>query len=81
MMHKGRKPSPQWGVAQTAVVGEPVKVGADDHVKDATERIAVALGECVARAREIYPVQPVGDEREWWWRDPETALHVPKAGP
>jgi 1-acyl-sn-glycerol-3-phosphate acyltransferase len=73
MLFKGRKPHWQWGIAQTAVVGEPVVVGPDDHVKEATDRIMRAICACVARARTIYPQRPdPGDE--WWWREPNTAV-------
>jgi 1-acyl-sn-glycerol-3-phosphate acyltransferase len=73
ILFKGRKPHWRWGIAQTAVIGEPVSVGPDDNVKDATDRIMSAIAECVARAREIYPQRPApGDE--WWWRDPQTAV-------
>jgi 1-acyl-sn-glycerol-3-phosphate acyltransferase len=73
ILFKGRKPHWKWGVAQTAVVGEPVEVGPDEHVKVATDRIMTAISECVARARAIYPQRPEpGDD--WWWRDPETAV-------
>jgi 1-acyl-sn-glycerol-3-phosphate acyltransferase len=73
IMFKGRKPHWRTGIAQTAVIGEPVSVGPDDDVKDATDRIMAAICACVARARAIYPQRPApGDE--WWWRDPETAV-------
>jgi 1-acyl-sn-glycerol-3-phosphate acyltransferase len=73
LLFKGRKPHWRWGIAQTAVIGEPVSVGADDNVKDATDRIMSAICSCVRRAREIYPQHPApGDE--WWWRDPQTAV-------
>jgi 1-acyl-sn-glycerol-3-phosphate acyltransferase len=70
ILYKGRKPHWKWGVAQTAVVGEAVKVGPDDHVKDATVRIMDAIRGCVSRAREIYPQRPAPGEDAWWWRDP-----------
>jgi hypothetical protein len=42
-------------------------------VKQVTDRMMVAIIECVARAREIYP-SPSGADRDlWWWRDPGTA--------
>jgi 1-acyl-sn-glycerol-3-phosphate acyltransferase len=73
ILFKGRKPHWRWGIAQTAVIGEPVIVGADDNVKEATDRIMSAICACVQRAREIYPQRPApGDE--WWWRDPQTAV-------
>jgi 1-acyl-sn-glycerol-3-phosphate acyltransferase len=73
IMFKGRKPSWQWGVAQTAVVGKPVTVAPDEHVKDGTHRIMAAIVECVARAREVYPQRPDPGDDAWWWRDPQTA--------
>jgi 1-acyl-sn-glycerol-3-phosphate acyltransferase len=73
ILFKGRKPRWRWGVAQTAVIGEPVAVGPDDDVKDATDRIMEAISACVRRAREIYPQRPApGDD--WWWRNPDTAV-------
>ena len=73
MMMKGRKPHWAWGVAQVAVVGEPVVVTDGEHVKDATLRIMDAVTECVARARAIYPQRPAPGDDAWWWRDPDTA--------
>jgi 1-acyl-sn-glycerol-3-phosphate acyltransferase len=73
ILFKGRKPRWRWGIAQTAVVGEPVNVGPDEDIRDATNRIMAAICACVARAREIYPQRPVpGDE--WWWREPDSAV-------
>lgn len=72
ILFKGRKPRWRWGVAQTAVVGPPVPVAVDDHVKEATDRVMEAICACVARAREIYPDRPEGDA--WWWREPSTAV-------
>jgi 1-acyl-sn-glycerol-3-phosphate acyltransferase len=73
MMMKGRKPHWAWGVAQVAVVGAPVHIAEDEHVKDATRRVMDAITECVARARAIYPQRPGPGDDAWWWRDPETA--------
>jgi 1-acyl-sn-glycerol-3-phosphate acyltransferase len=73
ILFKGRKPNWRWGIAQTAVLGEPLMVGPDDDVKEATDRIMDAICTCVGRARAIYPQRPApGDE--WWWRDPNTAV-------
>ena len=58
ILTKGRKPHWRWGVAQTAVIGEPVKIPEGEHVKAATDRFMDAISTCVARAREIYPQQP-----------------------
>jgi 1-acyl-sn-glycerol-3-phosphate acyltransferase len=73
MMMKGRKPHWAWGVAQVAVVGEPVRIAEGEHVKDATVRIMDAITDCVARARAIYPQRPGPGDDAWWWRDPDTA--------
>jgi 1-acyl-sn-glycerol-3-phosphate acyltransferase len=72
ILTKGRRPHWQWGVAQTAVVGEPIVPAPDEHVKETTDRMMAAIVECVARAREIYPTTSEG-ANEWWWRDPGTA--------
>jgi 1-acyl-sn-glycerol-3-phosphate acyltransferase len=74
LLFKGRKPHWQWGVAQTAVVGEPVVVGEGDVVKDGTRRVMEAICACVARARQIYPQRPSPGEDPWWWREPHTAV-------
>ncbi len=58
ILTKGRKPHWQWRIPQTAVVGEPIVIGPDEHVKQTTERMMTGIIECVARAREIYPVAP-----------------------
>lgn len=73
ILTKGRKPELKWGVAEVAVVGEPVVIGKDDRAGDGTRRIMDAITECVARAREIYPQRPAAGADAWWWRDPETA--------
>lgn len=72
-MTKGRKPHVQWGIAQVAVVGAPVIVGADDKVRDATDHIMGAIADCVARARACYPQRPAPGADAWWWREPESA--------
>jgi 1-acyl-sn-glycerol-3-phosphate acyltransferase len=72
ILTKGRRPHWQWGVAQTAVVGEPIVAGPDEHVKETTDRLMAAIVDCVARAREIYPAAS-GTADDWWWRDPGTA--------
>ncbi|HEX5616326.1 MAG TPA: lysophospholipid acyltransferase family protein [Acidimicrobiia bacterium] len=72
ILTKGRRPHWQWAVPQVAVIGEPVSVALEDHAKDATRRIMAAIGECVARARTLYPDPATADD--WWWRDPATAL-------
>jgi 1-acyl-sn-glycerol-3-phosphate acyltransferase len=72
ILTKGRRPHWQWGVAQTAVIGEPIVPSPDEHVKETTDRMMAAIVECVARAREIYPA-PGASEDQWWWRGPDTA--------
>ncbi len=72
IMFKGRRPNPEPLVAQVAVIGQPLRISADESVKDATDRIMEAICACVRRARTIYPQRPRrGDE--WWWREPSTA--------
>jgi len=73
ILMKGRKPHWQWGVAEVAVVGEPVAIGNDEHIRDATDRIMHEIARCVARARELYPQRPAAGEDAWWDRGPETA--------
>ncbi len=73
LLMKGRRPHLSWGVAQVAVVGSPVRIARDEHVRDATLRIMDAVTECVARARAIYPQRPAPGDDAWWWRGPETA--------
>jgi 1-acyl-sn-glycerol-3-phosphate acyltransferase len=55
ILTKGQKPHWQWGVAQSAVVGEPIKIEEGEHVKAATDRIMDAIRDCVGRARDGYP--------------------------
>jgi 1-acyl-sn-glycerol-3-phosphate acyltransferase len=73
ILMKGRKPQWRWGVAESAVVGEPISVAADEHIRDATDRIMEAIAMCVARAREMYPQSPKDGEDAWWARTPESA--------
>jgi 1-acyl-sn-glycerol-3-phosphate acyltransferase len=73
ILFKGRKPSWRWGVAETVVVGDPVRVEPDEAVHEATDRVMAAIVACVRRAREIYPQRPVPGEDAWWVRGPETA--------
>jgi 1-acyl-sn-glycerol-3-phosphate acyltransferase len=72
ILTKGRKPHPAYGVAEVAVVGEPIVI--DEHARavEGTHRIMDAITACVARAREIYPQRPAADD-DWWWRAPESA--------
>jgi 1-acyl-sn-glycerol-3-phosphate acyltransferase len=73
ILFKGRKPNWQTGVAETAVVGPPVRVAPDADIVSATTRIMAAIASCVARAREIYPQHARPGEDTWWERPPDTA--------
>jgi 1-acyl-sn-glycerol-3-phosphate acyltransferase len=73
ILFKGRKPNWRTGVAETAVVGTPVRVTPDESPSNATLRIMTAIAACVARAREIYPQHAQPGEDDWWERSPETA--------
>ena len=77
VLFKGRKPDWQWGVAETIVVGTPVRVARDENVHDATDRVMTAIAACVARARAIYPQRPAPGEDDWWFRSPDTARMRP----
>jgi len=81
ILSKGRKPRWRSGIAETVVVGPPVRVAKDDDVHDATDRIMDAIAACVRRAREIYPQQPQPGEDDWWVRPPETAVLQPARRP
>jgi 1-acyl-sn-glycerol-3-phosphate acyltransferase len=85
LLFKGRKPRWRWGIAETVVVGDPVRVAADEDMSLATDRIMAAIAACVARARELYPQRPRPGEDTWWVRKPETAVARirtrPGAGP
>ncbi|MCU1459670.1 MAG: 1-acyl-sn-glycerol-3-phosphate acyltransferase [Actinomycetia bacterium] len=70
IMAKGRRPDWRWGVAQSAVVGPPLRFGPDANVRETTDEIMSAVAAAVARAREIYPQSDPGS---WWDRAPETA--------
>jgi 1-acyl-sn-glycerol-3-phosphate acyltransferase len=77
ILFKGRRPQWRWGVAESVVVGDPIRVGTDDDVYEATDRIMAAIATCVARAREIYPQRPAEGEDTWWVRAPATAKMRP----
>ncbi len=74
ILFKGRLPNWRCGIAEVAAVGTPVRVGPEDDVHEATDRIMAAICTQVARARELYPQRPAPDEDGWWVRDPGTAL-------
>ncbi len=73
ILFKGRKPKWRWGIAETVVVGDPVRIGSDENVYVATDRIMGAICACVARARELYPQRPRAGDDGWWVRPPGTA--------
>jgi 1-acyl-sn-glycerol-3-phosphate acyltransferase len=73
ILFKGRRPRWRTGIPETAVVGDPIRIAADEDVLDATDRIMAAIAACVRRAREIYPQRPEAGEDAWWVRAPETA--------
>jgi 1-acyl-sn-glycerol-3-phosphate acyltransferase len=80
ILTKHRKPAWRWGIPEVAVVGRPLRVEAGEHVRATTARVTEAIGECVARAREIYPDHPKGDADAWWWREPKSALRPVRPG-
>lgn len=73
VLFKGRKPNWKTGVAETAVVGAPIRIDPDEKSAVATDRIMTAVAACVARAREIYPQRPRPGDDDWWVRAPDTA--------
>jgi 1-acyl-sn-glycerol-3-phosphate acyltransferase len=73
ILMKHRKPNWEWGVAEVAVVGAPLTIEPDEHVRTATDRVMDAITTLVAKAREIYPQRPAAHDDDWWWRDPESA--------
>ena len=73
VLFKGRPPRWRWGVAESVVVGTPLRVSPDEDVHAATDRIMAAVAEAVARAREIYPQRPAPGEDPWWVRPPGSA--------
>jgi 1-acyl-sn-glycerol-3-phosphate acyltransferase len=77
IMFKGRKPRWRRGIAESVVVGPPVRVSPEEDVYDATDRIMQAIADCVARARELYPQRPRSGEGDWWVREPPTAVLRP----
>ncbi|HLF98917.1 MAG TPA: lysophospholipid acyltransferase family protein [Acidimicrobiia bacterium] len=82
VLFKHRKPNWTWGVPQVACVGPPVRIGPDDDIYEATDRIMEAVAAQVRRARELYPEGPSsrrGKEKkqadgDWWHRPPESAV-------
>jgi 1-acyl-sn-glycerol-3-phosphate acyltransferase len=77
LLFKGRKPAWRSGVAETVVVGDPVRVSRDDDPYTATDRIMAGIVGCVARARALYPQRADADDDGWWVRTPESAVVRP----
>ena len=62
---KGRSRDMTSGVLLTVDFGEPMRVGPDDDVGEATEELMRRISELVDSAQRRYPVEPEpGDE--WW---------------
>lgn len=76
-MTKGRPPRWRFGVATSVVLGEPIRVGAQEDLHEATDRVMEAVCRCVQRARTIYPQRPAAGEDPWWVREPGTAVLRP----
>jgi 1-acyl-sn-glycerol-3-phosphate acyltransferase len=82
ILFKGRRPRWRWGVAETVVVGDPLRVERGEDVREATDRVMAAIATCVARAHEIYPQVPGPRDDGWWARPPQTAplRHTQESG-
>ena len=74
ILFKGRKPRWRWGIAETVVVGDPLRIDPAEDVHAATDRIMDAIAHCVGRARLLYPQVPQPGEGSWWVRGPKTAV-------
>jgi 1-acyl-sn-glycerol-3-phosphate acyltransferase len=74
---KGRKRRFRLRTGISIIAGEPLHVGSDDDVCDATDRIMSAVAATVRRAREVYPGRPRRRDDGWWVRAPETAVMRP----
>lgn len=62
---KGRSRDMTPGVLLTVDFGEPMEVGPDDDVEEATTELMERIGTLVDRAQRRYPVQPAPGN-EWW---------------
>jgi 1-acyl-sn-glycerol-3-phosphate acyltransferase len=77
VLFKGRKPSWTRGVAETVVVGRPMRITPHEDIAGATDRVMHAIAGAVARARELYPQRPSPGDDDWWMRTPQSAFrHV-----
>lgn len=67
------------GVAQVASVGPPLRIGAEEEVGSAIDRVMGEVCAQVARARARYPrpATPGQGADPWWWRAPEAAVLRP----
>jgi len=74
---KPRKRRLRLGVGVTIAIGEPIFVGPDEDVFDATDRIMAGVADTVARARRLYPWTPKRGDDGWWVRGPETSVMRP----
>jgi len=70
ILAKGRRPRWRWGIAETVVVGDPVRIRSDEPIDAATARVTTAIAACVCRARELYPQRPAPGEDPWWTTGP-----------
>ncbi|HEX6312177.1 MAG TPA: lysophospholipid acyltransferase family protein [Acidimicrobiia bacterium] len=73
ILFKGRKPAWRLGVAETVVVGDPIRIGPDEDVHEATDRVMAGIVRAVRRARELYPQRPGPGDDDWWARPPDSA--------
>ena len=73
ILTSGHKPRWRAGVAEVAVVGEPLHFAATDNPREGSDRLMAAICALVARARQLYPQRPAAGEDDWWVREPETA--------
>lgn len=82
LLTPGRPPRWRPGVTQVASVGPALRIGADEDVGGAVDRVMAAICTQVARARARYPRPAAVNEGTdpWWWRSPETAVLRPYAG-
>ena len=70
-----RRFRPRTGIS--IIAGEPLAVGRDEDICEATDRVMTAVAGTVRRAREVYPDHPRRRDDGWWVRPPETAVMQP----